>query len=95
MIDIYVIGCGGIGGYLLNLLPQTMACLAVDYSIEVMKISNDQIMGSNGTSNMLVNPFRSLTLVDGDTFDGHNSLRQAGAAGSKIQVQMHYKVQCL
>lgn len=89
MIDIYVIGCGGIGGYLLNLLPQTMACLAVDYSIEVMRISNDQIMGSNGTSNMLVNPFRSITLVDGDTFDGHNSLRQAGAAGSKIQVQMH------
>lgn len=89
MIDIYVIGCGGIGGYLLNLLPQTMACLAVDYSIEVMNVPNDQIMGSNGTSNMLVNPFRSLTLVDGDTFDGHNSLRQAGAAGSKIQVQMH------
>lgn len=89
MIDIYVIGCGGIGGYLLNLLPQTMACLAVDYSIENMKIPNDHIMGSNGTSNMLVNPFRSLTLVDGDIFDGHNSLRQAGAAGSKIQVQMH------
>lgn len=89
MIDIYVVGCGGIGGYLLNLLPQTMACLAVDYSIENMKVPNDQIMGSNGTSDMLINPFRSLTLVDGDIFDGHNSLRQAGAAGSKIQVQMH------
>ena len=89
MIDIYVVGCGGIGGYLLNLLPQTMACLAVDYSIENMKVPKDQIMGSNGTSDMLINPFRSLTLVDGDIFDGHNSLRQAGAAGSKIQVQMH------
>lgn len=28
--DIFVIGCGGIGGFLLNMLPQTMACIAID-----------------------------------------------------------------
>lgn len=29
-LNVVVIGCGGIGGYLCRLLPQTMACLYVD-----------------------------------------------------------------
>ena len=87
MIDVYVIGCGGVGGYLLNLLPQTMACLAVDLSI-ASGVSNDEIMGKEGVSSKLSNPFRSLTLVDGDTFSGHNALRQAGVTGSKVRTQL-------
>ena len=87
MIDIYVIGCGGVGGYLLNLLPQTMACLAVDLSI-ASGIPNQEIMGKEGISSKLLNPFRSLTLVDGDEFSGHNALRQAGVTGSKVRTQL-------
>lgn len=87
MIDIYVIGCGGVGGYLLNLLPQTMACLAVDLSI-ASGVPNQEIMGKEGISSKLLNPFRSLTLVDGDEFSGHNALRQAGVTGSKVRTQL-------
>lgn len=87
MIDIYVIGCGGVGGYLLNLLPQTMACLAVDLSI-ASGVPNQEIMGKEGVSSKLLNPFRSLTLVDGDEFSGHNALRQAGVVGSKVRTQL-------
>ena len=35
MFDIYVIGCGGIGGFLLQLLPQCLASVMLDTVDEI------------------------------------------------------------
>lgn len=87
-INVVVIGCGGIGGYLCRLLPQTMACLYVD-SLDADQAQ--QLMQSEGMSNGVRASnavFSSLTLIDGDTFSGHNALRQEGTAGSKLATVM-------
>lgn len=108
--NVYVIGCGGIGGYVINLLPQTMACVAVDLAVKTFieqtpqytdEIRNRIISDFIGTEgifdgygddygilNNFNNVFGSLTLIDGDTFSGHNALRQAGISGSKLELQL-------
>ena len=86
--NIVVIGCGGIGGYLLELLPQVMACLMVDKLSENRRqelLASEGLEQSNLPSYGL---FNSLILADGDSFSGHNALRQAGVEGSKLAVQM-------
>lgn len=85
--SIYVVGCGGIGGYLLDMLPQVMACLNVDNmgSAEALAALNSEGLEVSSSSNM----FKSLVLVDGDEFSGHNALRQEATAGSKLVVQMN------
>lgn len=85
MIDVAVIGCGGIGGYLLELLPQVMACIRLD---KMPKSWAQRALDSEGLEIEGLNPFRSLILVDGDSFSGHNALRQAGVTGSKLALQM-------
>lgn len=91
-LNMYVVGCGGIGGYLLQLLPQSMACLTLDaielrYGTPVV----EEILEAEGLSTKLnrLNFFRSLTLIDGDTFSGHNALRQEAVSGSKLATQMN------
>lgn len=86
--NIIVVGCGGIGGYLCRLLPQTMACLYVD---SLGKEMSDRLMQSEGMATDVAPSskyFGRLTLVDGDTFSGHNALRQEGTAGSKLAAVM-------
>lgn len=88
-INVYVVGCGGIGGFLCNLLPQTMACLAFDRS--VTDLSEDrvsEILSRSEPVGVNHGTFSSLTLIDGDTFSPHNALRQAGTSGSKLIRQM-------
>lgn len=115
-IDVYVIGCGGIGGFLLNLLPQTMACIALDRVHESYKRDQGEEQANRIVSNILATEgmiteaegilsaselqevktaevmysacFNSLTLIDGDSFSGHNALRQAAISGSKLEVQL-------
>lgn len=88
-LSIYVIGCGGIGGYLLNLLPQTLACLNLDVTRHTFGDERfRRIMNSEGQSNELLNYFSNLVLIDGDTYSGHNALRQDGTVGSKVAHQV-------
>lgn len=83
--NITVVGCGGIGSYVLELLPQVMACLNLD---KARPADMQQTVASEGLDNRVINMFHKLVLVDGDSFVGHNALRQAGVAGSKVAVQM-------
>ena len=86
MYDIYVIGCGGIGGYVLDLLPQVMACLWVDQMDEEDASVMLETEGLNNEHDCSL--FDKLVLIDGDRFSGHNALRQASTSGSKLAVQM-------
>lgn len=81
----YVIGCGGIGGYVLDLLPQVMACLWVD---QMNPGERDTMMQSEGMASLNCSLFDKIVLIDGDSFSGHNALRQAATRGSKLAVQM-------
>lgn len=84
--DVYIVGCGGVGGHLVSLLPQTMACLMVD---KAEPDQRERMLSSEGLDIPAgVNPFRRLVLIDGDRFSGHNALRQAAVTGSKLEVQM-------
>ena len=85
--DVYVVGCGGIGGAVIDMLPQVMACLNVDLS---SKETIERLMSSEGLDQReYINQFSSLNLIDGDGFNGHNALRQAGVSGKKLVVQMN------
>lgn len=88
--DVYVVGCGGIGGYVLDSLPQVMACLQLDKLND--EETQHEVLEAEGLSDQLDDTsakFSKLVLIDGDTFSGHNALRQAGTNGSKLAVQMH------
>jgi len=83
--QVIVIGCGGIGSYVLEMLPQVMACLNLDLANEA---SRNTVLASEGLEGYVSNLFSCLKLVDGDSFTGHNALRQAGTTGSKVALQM-------
>ena len=85
--DVVVIGCGGIGGAVIDMLPQVMACLNVDMLPENLQ---EELLSSEGLDQSnYSNQFDQLILIDGDEFSGHNALRQAGTAGRKLAVQMN------
>ena len=85
--SVFVVGCGGIGGAVIDMLPQVMACLNVDLSNPGIA---ERVMTSEGLDqNGYDNHFQSLNLIDGDGFSGHNALRQAGVSGRKLVVQMN------
>lgn len=85
--NIYVVGCGGIGGALINMLPQTLASLALDNLAYISKESAANTM-QDPVSYSIMPILNKLVLIDGDTFDAHNGLRQAGTVGSKLVTQM-------
>lgn len=99
MFDIYVIGCGGIGGFLLQLLPQCLASVMLDMADKARSGIRARLRLPEGTmlsSYILSHAAElqlpavadSLTLIDADTFDPHNAVRQASGAGSKLAVQI-------
>ena len=82
MLNIYVIGCGGIGGYLVGLMPQALCSLSLD----VLSMHGKDIsvwMDTPGSKRLPCVADR-LVFVDADVFDPHNAIRQAGVAGSKL-----------
>lgn len=82
MLNIYVIGCGGIGGYLVELMPQALCSISLD----VLSEHGTDIsvwMNTPGTVRLPCIADR-LVFIDADVFDPHNAIRQAGVAGSKL-----------
>lgn len=84
MLDITVIGCGGIGGYVLERLPMAIASLSLDMHERAGR-SISRALASEGTdSEPLALVVDRLTFVDGDDFSPRNSLRQGEGAGNKV-----------
>lgn len=86
MLNIYVIGCGGIGGYLIDMLPMAIASLSLDILQE--RGRDIQPYLSNAGNIALPCVVDRLTLVDGDIFNPRNALRQGAGAGSKLAQRM-------
>ena len=88
MLNIYLIGCGGIGGYLVEMLPKCITSLSLDclensgYHAMVKRV-----LEANGNE-PLPCVVDNLVLVDGDTFNPRNSIRQGNGAGSKLSQSM-------
>ena len=83
MLNLYVVGCGGIGGYLINLLPMAIASLSLDMLSEGGTIDIQPFLDEAGTLSIPLICDR-ITLIDGDTFNARNSLRQGEGVGSKL-----------
>lgn len=88
MLRIYVIGCGGIGGYVLQLLPGVLSSLSMD--VLQQRSGEPAVRKLLERSGNIEFPCvaDSLTLVDGDTFDARNAIRQGNGAGSKIIMRL-------
>jgi len=82
MLNIYVIGCGGGGGYLCDKLPMAIASLSLDM-LERVGEDITQYLEDAGKVHIPCIADR-LVLVDADTFNPRNSLRQGAGSGSKL-----------
>lgn len=91
MLNIYVIGCGGIGGYLIDLLPMSLASLSLD----MLSIPQGQIqeyLEEAGRKSLPLIADR-LTLIDGDSFNARNAIRQGEGVGSKLEQRVRKLMQ--
>ena len=86
MLRLYVVGCGGIGGYVTQLLGECCASLALDY-LERFGVDITPYMENAGNC-VIPSIVNSVTLIDGDTFDPHNAIRQGAGAGNKMLQRM-------
>lgn len=86
MLRLYIVGCGGIGGYVTQLLSECCASLCLDF-LEQNHIDISQFMNHAGNC-ALPSIVDSITLIDGDTFDPHNAIRQGAGAGNKMMQRM-------
>lgn len=82
--DIYVVGCGGIGNWLLQKLPFTL----VDIALECMNPDDQEAFLKDSGKRLFPAVAGSLTLIDGDSFDPHNAARQAAGVGDKLAVHL-------
>lgn len=86
MLNMYIIGCGGIGGYLIDMLPMAISSLSLDM-IAANGYDISKYLNEAGNISLPLITDR-LTLVDGDTFNPRNALRQGCGAGSKLVQRM-------
>ena len=86
MINVYVIGCGGIGGYLVNHLPMVISSLSLDLLEKAGENISNRLQRA-GTESLPCVVDR-LVLIDGDTFNPRNSIRQGEGSGSKLVRRM-------
>lgn len=82
MINLYVIGCGGIGGYVIEELPMAIASLSLDV-IESSRQDISEYLSQAGNI-AIPSVVDRIVLVDGDIFEPRNALRQGMGAGSKL-----------
>lgn len=82
MLNLYVVGCGGIGGYITQLLSECCASTCLDF-LEKYKIDITPYMQDAGSC-VIPSIIGNITLIDGDEFDPHNAIRQGAGAGNKM-----------
>jgi hypothetical protein len=82
MLRLYVVGCGGIGGYLTDMLPMVCTSISLDF-LEKNKVDIRPFLRNAGNC-VLPSLVTSITLIDGDTFDPRNAIRQGAGAGNKL-----------
>lgn len=82
MIRIYLIGCGGIGGYLARMLPEVCAGAGLMY-IQNLGINVTRYLETIGQCE-IPSIVDSITMIDGDRFEPRNALRQGAGAGNKL-----------
>lgn len=87
MLRLYVVGCGGIGGYLTDMLPMVCTSIGLDF-LEKMKVNIRPYLQNAGNC-VLPSLVRSITLIDGDTFDPRNAIRQGAGAGNKLAQRLY------
>lgn len=86
MLRLYVVGCGGIGGYVTQLLGECCASLNLNY-LERFGVPITGYMEDAGNC-VIPSIVNSVTLIDGDEFDPHNAIRQGAGAGNKMLQRM-------
>ena len=86
MLNVYVIGCGGIGGYLIDRLPMVISSLSLDLAQQA-GLDIQHYLDAAGT---VAYPciVDNLVFVDGDVFNPRNAMRQGMGAGSKLAQRM-------
>ena len=86
MISVYIIGCGGIGGYLTDRLPQVVSSLSLD----ILERLGEDIQPYLERAGSVALPCVAdrIVLVDGDTFDARNAIRQGRGSGVGGKLQM-------
>lgn len=87
MLRLYVVGCGGIGGYLTDLLPMCCTSIGLDF-LERCKRDITTYLSDAGNC-VLPSLVESMTLIDGDTFDPRNAIRQGAGAGNKLKQRLY------
>ena len=88
MLSLYVIGCGGIGGYLLKLLPETIGSLFLDAFSKTLSEEAFTKHLDNFGYEAVTQLVDRLVLIDGDDFSPRNALRQGFGAGNKLQTRI-------
>ena len=86
MISVYVIGCGGVGGYIIDMLPMAIASVSLD----IIQQGKRSITGYLENAGQVTLPSIAdrLVLIDGDIFDPRNALRQGAGSGHKLNQRM-------
>lgn len=82
MLSIYVIGCGGIGGFVCDNLLMQLSSISLD-AIEQSGTPIKPWLEGAGNKALPCVADR-VVLVDGDTFNPRNAIRQGAGAGSKL-----------
>ena len=82
MQNIYVIGCGGIGCYILERLPMVISSLTLDV------MTRGDLAYEKLGEKPLPQLVDRLVLIDGDRFNLRNAVRQRSGAGDKVVQRM-------
>lgn len=84
MMNLYVIGCGGIGGFVIDRLPMVISSLSLDLLNTAYAGYARGVLSRAGQLPQ-ISAVDRLVLIDGDTFVPKNAVRQRAGAGSKVQ----------
>ena len=82
MLRLYVVGCGGIGGYLTDMLPMCCTSIGLDF-LQKSGVNITPYLRDAGNC-VLPSLVDRLMLIDGDIFDPRNAIRQGAGAGTKL-----------
>lgn len=86
MLDVYLIGCGGIGGYIIDRLPMVISSLSLDLVQQAGLRIEGYLENAGNTAYPCV--VGNLVFIDGDVFNPRNAMRQGMGAGSKLAQRM-------